>query len=357
MLNFTIGPVQSPECVHVIGAQDIPYFRTPEFSQIMLENERLLLKFTHAPEGARAVFLTGSGTAGMESAVMNVLTPSDRALVINGGSFGQRFADLCGLHDIPHEKVVLSPGHGLRAADLAPFEASGYTALLVNMHETSTGVLYDMPLIADFCRRNDMLLVVDAISSFLADPFDMASLGADVTIIGSQKALACPPGVSALVLSPRALGRIKGNQTKCLYLDLKGALDNQTRGQTPFTPAVGTLLQINARLREMDASGGDSVEIARTQLLAEDFRSKIRDLPFEPFSDSPSHAVTALHPLSVSAYDLFLKLKDDYGIWICPNGGHLKDTVFRVGHLGRLTPQDNDTLVAAFRDLHQKGFL
>ena len=79
------------DTVRAIGAEQVPYFRTPEFSEKMLENERLVLSFAHAPKDSRVVFITGSGTASMEATVMNVLTPKDKAIVINGGSFGHRF--------------------------------------------------------------------------------------------------------------------------------------------------------------------------------------------------------------------------------------------------------------------------
>ena len=72
MINFAVGPVQMDEEIRAIGAEEVPYFRTPEFSAIMKENERLMKQFTGAPEDARAVFLTGSGTAAMEAAVMNL---------------------------------------------------------------------------------------------------------------------------------------------------------------------------------------------------------------------------------------------------------------------------------------------
>lgn len=96
----------------------------------------------------------------------------------------------------------------MRAEHLEPYEGKGYTAFLVNKHETSTGVHYDMELISGFCKRNSLFMIVDCVSTFLADPFDMRELAADVMITGSQKALACPPGVSVLVLSPKALGRV-----------------------------------------------------------------------------------------------------------------------------------------------------
>jgi len=353
MVNFTVGPVQSCDAVHKIGAEDVPYFRTAEFSDVMLENERLMLKFSGAPEGSRAAFITGSGTASMEASVMNLLAQGDRALVVNGGSFGDRFCKICDVHGIPYDGIRLATGRQLRIADIESVAAGNkYTAFIVNKHETSTGVHYDMQLISEYCRKHNLLLIVDNISSFLCDEFNMAELGADVMITGSQKALACPPGISIIVLSPRALERVKENDPKCLYFDLKDMLKNQERGQTPFTPAVQTLLQINARLRAIDAAGGVYAEVAKAKGMAEYFRTRIKDLPLQIVSESLSNAVTPLHPTNgMSAYDIFLKLKDEYGIWVCPNGGEMKDKIFRVGHMGCLTVGDYDCLIDAVKQI------
>lgn len=357
MLNFTVGPVQSSDAVRAIGAEQVPYFRTAEFSELMFENEALMKKFAKASKDSRVVFITGSGSAGMETAVMNTLTPQDKAIVVNGGSFGERFVELLTLHEIPFTEIKLEPGKALKPEHLAELDGKGYTTFLVNKHETSTGVHYDMNLISDFCKRNNMFLIVDCISTFLTDPFDMEALGADIMITGSQKALACPPGISVMVLSPRALTRIDNTKCKCQYLDLKLALKNGERGQTPWTPAVGILRQINMRLKEIDANGGVEGEIARTAALANYFREQIKDLPFEIVSESLSNAVTPLHPTTASAYDIFLKIKEEYGMWICPNGGSMKDTVFRVGHIGCLTIADYDKLIDAFRDLRVRKFI
>lgn len=347
----------SCDAVRAIGEEQVPYFRTAEFSETMKENEKLVKKFAKAPEGARVVFITGSGTASMEATVMNVFTPKDRVLVVNGGSFGHRFVQLCEIHDIPHTEIKLDMGCALTAEHLAPYEDKGYTGFLVNLDETSTGVLYDIQLISDFCHRNGIFLVVDSISSFLADPFDMAQLGVDVMITGSQKALACPPGISLIVLAPNAVERVCSLEVKSMYFNLKDALKNGERGQTPFTPAVGILRQINARLREIEQAGGVESENRRMAELAADFRSKIADMPFTIVSQSLSNAVTPLHPHNVSAYDIFLRLKDEYGIWICPNGGDMADKVFRVGHLGAITTDDNTTLVEALKDMQRRGLL
>lgn len=357
MLNFTVGPVMSSDAVRAIGADQVPYFRTEEFSDVMFENEKLMLKFARASEASRVVFLTGSGTAAMEASVMNCLNKKDKALVVNGGSFGHRFVQLLELHGVPYTEISLKHGKALKKEMLDQYDGRGYTAFVVNLHETSTGVHYDIDMISDFCKRNGMFLLVDSISSFLADEFDMEKLGVDVMLTGSQKALACPPGVSIIVLSPKAIARIVNNDPKCMYFDLKDALTNGERGQTPFTPAVGILRQINTRLKEIDAEGGVIEENKKIAELAADFRKKIKGLPFEIVSESMSNAVTPLHPTTAKAYDIFMILKDEYGIWVCPNGGDMKDTIFRVGHIGALTKEDNTTLVNAFKDLQRRKLI
>ena len=357
MLNFTVGPVMSAEDVIEVANHSTPYFRTPEFSALMLENEKLMLEFLHAPENSRCVFLTSSGTGAMESLVMNVLNDRDKVLVINGGSFGQRFADLCALHRRNYTEIKLEFGTALKPAHLQPFARQDYTALLVNMHETSSGVLYDMPMIADFCQKNGILLLVDAISAFLADELDMESLGAAAVITGSQKALAVQPGISVVALAPEALTRVEENPELCMYLSLKEALVNGVRGQTPFTPAVTTLLQIHHRLTAIRNSGGAAAEQRRIARTAETFREGIRDLPLERFSETCSNAVTALRPAKQNAKEIFRVLKDEYGIWICPNGGAWADTVFRVGHIGHITEADNRQLLDALHDLKNRGIL
>lgn len=357
MLNFTVGPVMSSDAVRAIGAEQVPYFRTEEFSDVMVENERLMLEFAKASKDSRVIFLTGSGTAAMEASVINCLNKKDKALVVNGGSFGHRFVQILELHDIPYTEIKLEHGKALKKELLDQYDGKGYTAFVVNLHETSTGVHYDIDMISDFCKRNGMFMLVDSISSFLADEFDMEKLGVDVMLTGSQKALACPPGVSIIVLSPKAIARIESNDPKCMYFDLKDALKNAERGQTPFTPAVGILRQINARLKEIDAEGGVIEENKRIAELAADFREKIKGLPFEIVSESMSNAVTPLHPITAKAYDIFLTLKNEYGIWVCPNGGDMKDTIFRVGHIGALTKEDNTILVNAFKDLQRRKLI
>ncbi len=350
-LNFAAGPVMMHVDTCRIGGEQVPYFRTQGFSMVMKRNEELLTGLTGAGEGSRAVFLTGSGTAGMEMAVVNSFCNKDKVLVVNGGSFGKRFGEICRIHGIPYEYVMLAPGEALKGNHLEKYSGKGFTGMLVNMHETSTGVLYDMNLVGDFCKKNNLFLVVDAISAFMADTVEMEKWGIDVLVLSSQKALALPPGMSFLVLGKRAVERAGRMETGSLYFQASQYLEDGRRGQTPYTPAVGVLLQLAGRLEKVSAEGIVN-EVGRVHSLAVYFREQIKDLPFRVFTQSPSNAVTALSPEDGRSARYYVdRLDRGYNIWACPNGGALADKVFRVGHMGDVHKEDYDVLVSALREI------
>lgn len=136
-----------------------------------------------------------------------------------------------------------------------------------------------------------------------------------------------------------------------MYFRISEYLKDGERGQTPYTPAVSVLLQLNARLKQVSENGIEN-EIRKVHDLSVYFREHIKNLPFELFTPSPSNAVTALVPLTgVSAYQYFEKLDKEYNIWVCPNGGSLKDKVFRVGHIGDVGRKDYDRLLSALREI------
>jgi len=356
MLNFALGPVMSNDLVLEVGSQQTPYFRTPEFSKVNLENEQLMKELLHASDDSRAIFLTGSGTSGMEATVMNVLNEDDKVLIVNGGGFGQRFVDLCNLHNIDCDDIKLEFGHCLTREMLFEYDGKDYTAFIVNICETSSGVYYDINLISEFCKKNNLLLIVDAVSSFLADDLNMVEHDVDVVITGSQKALACPPGIAIIVLSENAIKRVEKNTCKSMYFDFEDMLINGIRGQTPYTPAITIILQLNARLNQLKNDGGIEAEIQRISDLAEDFRSKITEFPFEVKSNCLSNAVTTVHSKEKIEANIVEILKNEYDIWVSTARDDLSKTMlFRVGHMGDLTPKDNDTLIEALRDIQKRG--
>ena len=167
MLNFTVGPVMSSDKVRAIGAEQVPYFRTSEFSAIMLENEKYILKYAKAPNDSKAVFMTCSSTGSMEAVVMNCFNENDKVLVIDGGSFGHRFVKLCEIHNIPHVSLKLQHGKRLTKEKLYEYDGKGFTGLLVNVDETSTAVLYDTMMIGEFCKKMTYSMFVIVFLHFL----------------------------------------------------------------------------------------------------------------------------------------------------------------------------------------------
>ncbi|MBR3646636.1 MAG: alanine--glyoxylate aminotransferase family protein [Lachnospiraceae bacterium] len=361
MINFTVGPVQMDEETRKLGVEQIPYFRTLEFSDVMKQNEELLCKFFDAPANSRVIFMTGSGTASMEGGIINFFTSKDKVLVVNGGSFGHRFVELCEIHEIPFTEIKLEFGKPITKEILSKYENAGYTGMVLQLCETSSGVLFDMNLVGDFCKRNNIFLFVDAVSGFLADKISMKEMHINAAITGSQKALALPPSMSFTVLDEVAQKRCYENKIKSMYFNYADYLKNGERGQTPFTPAVGTLLQLNEKLRRIEANGGITVMNRMAKERADYFRLRIKHLPLKMFTEqaSSSNCVTALTPTKpgVNAHKIFEIIKEEYDIWICPNAGDLAEKVFRVGHIGSIQNGEIDKLIDTFDDLVKRGLI
>lgn len=350
MKLFTVGPVEMYPETLAESALQLPYFRTGEFSQVMLRLEQLMLDLTHAPQGSRSVFLTASGTGAMEAVVVNCLSSRDLVLTIDGGAFGQRFVQLCRRHGIPQNVLHLDFGERLTRQMLDDTYQEGMTALLVNLHETSVGQLYNLDMLGDFCKQNGLLLIVDAISAFLADPIDMEKAGIDVLIVSSQKALALAPGISAAVLSPRAIQATMERGTDFMYFDFRDYLMDGDRGQTPFTPAVGILLTMRSRLERVKSMGLDTVQM-EIHKLAVYFREKVKTLPVQIPDYPHSNALTPIYFPQGNAQAVYDTLCRRHQINVTPSGGALADHLLRVGHIGNLTTADHDRLLEALAQI------
>lgn len=346
---FTPGPVKMSKEILEIGAKQTPYFRNQKFSEVTFNCEKHLLKMLNAPQGSKVLFLTASGTAGMESAVMNLLTKEDRALVVNGGGFGGRFVEICNIHHVPHVDFKVEHTNLSDIESLAPKET--FSSLIVNAHETSVGHLYDLDAMGAYAARHDLLFIVDAISMFVTDPIDMRAQHIDTVIISSQKGLALPPGLTMVVLAPRALDRLQ--EIDSLYFNFKEYLRNAERGQTPFTPAVTIMLQLEARLLQIERDGGVDATVALAQEMAQYFRENIRPLPLMPYTPFMPNAMTTLTPTDgKSAMQIVTDLENSYKVMVCPNGGEQRDIIFRVSHMGDMSRAYTDILIDALYDYY-----
>jgi len=346
---FTPGPVKMSDEILEVGAKQTPYFRNCEFSEVTYACEKGLLEMVNAPEGSKVIFLTASGTAGMESVVMNLLTKEDNALVVHGGGFGGRFVDICDVHGVPYTDFKVKDTNLHEIETLAPKEE--YTSLIVNAHETSVGHLYDLNAMGEYAKTNDMFYVVDAISMLVTDSLDMQESGIDVVIASSQKGLALPPGLTMVILAPKALERVQ--EIKSLYFNFKDYLSNGERGQTPYTPAVTIMLQLEARLNQIKRRGGVQQSIQRAKDMADYFREAIKGLPLKAYTPYMPNAMTTLTPTDgKSAMDIVNGLEEGYKVMVCPNGGAERDVIFRVSHMGDMTKAYTDVLIDALYDYY-----
>lgn len=348
MKLFTLGPVAMyPETLKIAG-QQLPYFRTSEFSKIMLENEQRLKDLLHLTRGYIAM-LTGSGTAAMEAVVACCLGKENRVLIINGGSFGARFVQLCDCYHIPYDTLKVPFGTALTQEQLNAIDGSQYDALLVNIHETSTGQLYSLSMLSNFVKKHGLYFIVDAISSFGADLYQMDDYGVDCTILSSQKALALSPGISMVAMQESFYKEmVEMRRPQNLYLNLREHVLNMERGQTPFTPHVGALLELHDRLQQIEQQGME-VMCETSKQRAEYFRTEVKKLGIR-IPDYPlSNALTPIL-LQGNAEDVFHILKDKYDIIVTPSGGDLKDKLLRIGHLGNQSMEDYKELLLRLKE-------
>ncbi|MBN4080887.1 alanine--glyoxylate aminotransferase family protein [Caldithrix abyssi] len=346
---FTPGPVAMSPRMLSIGASQLPYNRTEQFSQITFEIIEGL-KYIFGTQGDVVIF-AASGTGAMEAVIFNFLDQSDKVLIVNGGTFGQRWDNLCTQHEIPIEQISLDPGQPISLEDLdRRLSSQEYSTLLINAHETSTGLIYDTKAIGKLTRKYGVFFVVDAISTICADIFMMDEWHVDVSLLSSQKALALPPGLSFLALNKKAKLRLETKTCQSYYFDIKVYLANQRRGQMPFTPVIGHFMMLHEQLREIRLKGIDFF-VARHSKLAEYFRKGLKNLPLSFLPKIPSNALTAIScPKDIDAFDLVRRLADDFNCFVAPNGGDLKHKVFRVSHLGVQNETDIDFLINALED-------
>jgi len=348
-LIFTPGPVKEFPEIIALGGQQTPYFRNQEFSQVMLDCQEIILDLVNAPSGSKVIVLTASGTAAMEAAVLNLVAPEHKTLSIVSGGFGQRFADICKIHQ--RDCSIFHPQKDDDLSDtqsLEPF--SDHQALLINGHETTICHQFNLAQVGQFCQKNDLLHIVDGISQFLTDPLDMQEQSIDALIISSQKGLALPPGLAMVILSPKAIERLVP-EPATLYFRFSDYLNNGQRGQTPYTPAVSIILQMHKRLLQIKSQGGIKTAIAHTQSVAKLFRKGIKNLPLSFYSACMPNSVTALILTNTNnASDFVADFEKKHHIVLCPNGGELSKTVFRVSHMGNITHEDTRKLIHALHD-------
>ena len=344
--QFIVGPVELYQNTRNVYQKNFTYFRTSDFGDMVKSSIKELNHLIGNDLENSMIYLTASGTAAMEAVIENCTNPTDKVLVINGGTFGHRFCELLEHHNVDHFAVNLEWDETLTEEHLKEYENKGFTMLFVNLHETSTGQLYDINMLSKFAKRNNLFVVVDAISTFLADDYNMNKYNIDATIISSQKGLCLSAGLSFVSFSQRMLDKINNKiKTASKYFDFKDYLTNITRGQTPYTPAVFIMYELQDMLELIKKEGGLQSRLSFIKTKCNYFRKKIREIGLN-FPEYPlSNMLTPIIFEDIKASDVIQILKEKYSIYVNPCGGKLADKIIRVSHIGNTTLEDIDNLI------------
>src|SRR5574341_1470201 len=245
---LTPGPTPVPERIALAMAQPILHHRSPQFEEI----------FARCRDGLKWLFGTKedvltfsySGTGAMEGAVTNFLRRGDKAVVVDGGKFGERWWKICKAYGVEPVVVKCEWGHAADVAEVKQaLDSSGARALYVQANESSTGVAHPIAELARLTRDRDAICVVDAISALGAMPIPMDELGIDILLTGSQKALGLPPGLAFAAASEKAWRLGESSDLPRFYFNWKKELEAQRKNQTVFTPAVSLVLGLDEALK------------------------------------------------------------------------------------------------------------
>jgi aspartate aminotransferase-like enzyme len=331
------GPTALPPSVREAGSRQMINHRGPEFASMLARVVDGMRPFFGTSQDI--VVLSCAGTGGLEAAVVNTLSPGDRVLGISIGAFGDRFAKVASTYGADVVKLDVEWG---RAADPEAVRAAlraerDIKAVLVTHNETSTGVQNPLPELAAAVHEAapDALLLVDSVSAMGAVPFRMDEWGVDVAVTGSQKAWMSAPGLAMLSLSERAWAANASARMPRFYLDVARHRESAANGQTPWTPALAVVFQVDEGVRLMNAEGPGAV-FARHEACASATRAGLAALGFDLFAD-PAHAsrtVTCVRVpdgLDWKAVNAEVKRR---GVVLAGGQAKLAGHVFRVGHLG-----------------------
>jgi aspartate aminotransferase-like enzyme len=334
---FTPGPTALHPEVQQALARPIIHHRTDEFRGMLKSCSQGLKDFFRTSDDV--LVLASSGTGAMEAAVVNLLSPGDKMLALVAGNFGERWAKLGEAHGMKVQVLEAALGEAVPAAAVAAAldKDPQIRAVFVQLNESSTGAAHDIEALAKITRNKpDTLLVVDAISGAGAIKLESEAWGVDVVVVGSQKALALPPGLAFISANDRAWQRIESTKSPRFYFDLRKEKKSQVNGETAFTPAISHIVALKAALDFIASVGGVNAIVENAGTLAAMSRAaaKALDLPLVAPRDH-GDALTALYaPAGLDSGAIVKALKAEFTSTVAGGQGALKGKIFRIAHLG-----------------------
>lgn len=332
---FTPGPTSIPEEVLLEMAKPIMHHRTEEFLSIAKEVfEGLKYLFQTKND---VLIMASSGTGAMEASIVNLFSKGEKIIVINGGKFGERFVEIGKAYGLNVVDVKVEWGKTLKKEELEKIieENKDAKGVFVNLCETSTATHFDVKGYGEIVSKyEDIVLVVDAISSLGAVPCYMDEWKIDCLITGSQKAFMLPPGLSFISLSEKAWNKTKNSDLPKYYFDLKKYRKTLEKFDFPFTIPVSLIVGLK---KSIEIIKGYTLEKIweEHKKRAEATRRAIISMGLSLLSSSPSDALTAiLLPDGIDGDQIIKFIRKNYGISIAGGQDKLKGKIVRISHLG-----------------------
>lgn len=356
---FTPGPTQIPPDVVLAEASPMIHHRTSEFSEIFA-NVSEDLKYIFQTKDGEVFTFASSGTGGMEACVVNALSQGDKAVVVRGGKFGERWADICEVFGVNVVPVDVENGKAVKpdVLDDTIKKETGLKAVFATLSETSTGVVHDIEGIAKVVKGHNLLLIVDAISGIGVHPLMMDDWGIDIAVTGSQKGCMLPPGLAFVCVAQSAWKSIGKSGLPKYYWDFKEmrkALNNKT---TAYTPAISLIMAAGKALSMIRDEGIENVW-SRHARLAHATREGIKAMGLELFAgDVSGNVLTSVKaPEGINIDSAIKKLRDETGVTITGGQDELKGKIFRIGHMGYVNEFDIVMVISAVEKiLHENGY-
>ncbi|MDO8356561.1 MAG: alanine--glyoxylate aminotransferase family protein [Nitrospirota bacterium] len=363
--RLLLGP--GPSMVHprVLRALSTPLVGHLDQAFLGIMNDiQTLLRGVFQTKNRFTIAISGTGSAGMEASMVNIVEPGDTVIVGVNGVFGTRWATIverCGGKAIRVEAPwgqIIEP----EAIEQALRQSGPVKAVAIVHAETSTGVWQPLEPIARLCREHDSLFLVDAVTSLGGAPVEVDRWGIDVCYSGTQKCLSCPPGLSPFTLSERALDAIKARRTPCQswYLDLSLIADYWAEGKRAYhhTAPISMLYALREALRLVDEEGLPA-RFARHQLNSDALTAGLIELGLQPLPPT-GYRLPMLTCVTVPSHipeaEIRTKLLSIYGIEIGGGLGPLTGKVWRIGFMGESSTEAHVlTLLNALEELGIRG--
>ena len=353
------GPTPVPDNVRQAMARQMINHRGPEFAETINRATQNLKTFFQTSNDV--FILTGSGTGGLETAAVNVMSPGDKVLSVSHGVFGERFAMIArtfGAEIIPLQfewGTAPDPDEVKKALQAN----DDIKTVLVTHNETSTGVTCDLESLSKVVKEAGKLLVVDAISSLSSIVLPVDEWNCDVVVTGSQKGWMIPPGLAMISVSEEAWKAHASATMPRVYWDFTRAKSYLEKGQTPWTPAVSLVFALDVALKLMLDEGPENI-IARHTRVADKTRQGIKSLGLSLFADEKyaSNTVTAVKATNgLDTKNLLKILREEYKIILGGGQQKLDGKIFRIGHLGWVNESDIEVVIDSLKKaLPKAGF-